>query len=282
MKFVIFSVILSLDLLDRTSAAQIGHCVYDQDEGAIAFICSKSKDDSEQIHLLDMICLNNLTFEKDQITKISFLNCEINQLPNHAFDAFENLTEIDVSDLGLTTLQPELFIGLPNLEKIIAVDNLLTSSLSFTYLANLKVLDLSSNPIEYIPTTLFQHLPNLERLNLADTSLKHFSINAFINQEQLREIDLSDNLLKEFDLNAFSSQSLIEVNLNMNRLSKLFPSSKLRFPNLKTLSIVHNGFDCKYLQYFLDEGNWTDLHLSNEVNSNSIESINWIGRPICR
>lgn len=289
MKSVLFFVIFAFSSIGSTIAnytsQHVGDCYYANDVRVVTFICfdNELKFDFFKVDQTSMQCRNSEVFNKTDVKKIKFLNCQEMLMPIQMFTSFSNVVEIDISGMGLQNWQPEWFFNLKHLIKISAANNRFKAPLVFNGLENIKFLDLSSNPIEEITSETFKSLSNLSHLNLENTNLTTIQPGTFKYQNQLTVVNLSKNKLKEFDLRVFlpSFYSLLIVKLDENRITDLGYSTRPMFPNLRLLSIIWNDLDCNYLQQYLDQGEWDHLRISNDIESTDIYEINRRGRAVC-
>lgn len=107
---------------------------------------------------------------KLDITKITFENCSLTEVPFHMlFEKFKNLYILEAKGCNITS-----------------VGNLKSCS-------NLETLNLSNNTISEFPSTL--ECGNLKFLNLSNNPIKSIDIeNLIVNLENLKILDLRGNL----------------------------------------------------------------------------------------
>lgn len=118
----------------------------------------------------------------------------------------------------------------------------------------------------------FAYLPNLEELNLKHTFISIIQLGTFSYQQKLVTLDLSENHLKELDFSVFlpRMQDLRSLSVGINQLKEMKQFRLATFPQLISLDIKNNQFNCSYLQHFMEAINWEKLHL--HVNPNSMNS----------
>ena len=85
-----------------------------------------------------------------------------------------NLTELNMSGLGISTVSPDLFHDLGNLQNI----------------------DLSYNRVKNLPPDLFTHTPELTKISLSQNRIDHVDAGAFNGLRSLQAICLGNNLLE--------------------------------------------------------------------------------------
>lgn len=166
--------------------------------------------------------------------------------------ARERWTELDLSEMGLTELPPE--IGkLTHLTKLVlnhhgSQKNLKKQSSSkynkiqclpseIGNLTNLQSLFVYGNELTTLPET-FERLSSLIELDLSANNLLTFptAIRQLVN---LKRLDLSNNQLAEIPDFLKHALMLEELNLNRNKLTEL-PESVVKLRNLKCLSLDNN------------------------------------------
>lgn len=141
----------------------IGECELDLfhfDEYRVSFICVKNyvetkffSNDSE----LSTTCKNGFYLIKECVVEINFKNCELSQIQNDLFEIYENVYNLDLSDVGLKTLRPEDFVKAKKL----------------------KQLSVRGNNLTEVPANLLHDAVNLEDLNFSNNQITCFDSNTF-------------------------------------------------------------------------------------------------------
>lgn len=112
------------------------------------------------------------------------------------------------------------------------------SLLQMNQVQQIRILDLSHNSIEQIPSPLFD-LQHLEELILHDNII--VSVPPVIRSfQELTVLDLRNNMITEFSVSPRDIKSLKNLLLQGNKLSSLPLESFLLHPNLKSLSVLNN------------------------------------------
>lgn len=145
--------------------------------------------------------LQQLPKEIGRLTKLTWLNLSNNQI-EHLPQEIENLTNLRELGLASNKLKTLPYLGkMKNLHLLTAFTNLLEGDpLGDAGVQELTTsmqrIDLSSNNIHSIPTTLIENLPLLELLNLRNNKLTTFKVSKKITNESL-VVDVRDNELQE-------------------------------------------------------------------------------------
>lgn len=205
-------------------------------------------------------CLMDLRLGQNKITNIGGISLKLSQLrrldlshnnivdiPKNAFEGVENLISLnlsnnhhlapmpsslintltklqvfDLSNVGLRTIQSELFSKSPNLRTI--------------YLRNNKISELSD--------ATFNNLRNLTTVDLSYNNIMTIRPGTFINAMNIRSLSLKGNQLSAFKGEIFNTGTgLEELDISENQLSYLFPTSFRIHPRLKRLVASNNKFN---------------------------------------
>lgn len=116
----------------------------------------------------------------------------------------------------------------------------------FTNETNIETLDLSYCNISFVNTSGME-TSALQKVYLNHNRIKVLPREFLANQPSLMEVDLSGNLLQELPEGFLQdSDSLEKLYLRGNQL-QILPSSVLRKPNLQSLELDGNPWDCSCL-----------------------------------
>ncbi|XP_062553848.1 uncharacterized protein LOC134219162 [Armigeres subalbatus] len=189
---------------------------------------------------------NSLTsFEFDDL-KVKRINIANNQLKKLKLNsATEYLIAYNNS---ISEVTADNFAEL-NLNSLDLSWNNLTSMNGIDQISSLTILDLSHNKIGALNLTSFADLKNLVDLNLEDTAINNLQHGTFSQLIVLKRLDISYNKLSRIDFDIFtSSREMEDIFIDGNRLKDVnFLEINTIFPNLKTISIADNNWNCTFL-----------------------------------
>ena len=152
--------------------------------------------------------------------------------------------QLYLNDNNLTELQPGVFDGLTNLERLSLYRNKLNGLhlKVFTGLDSLLYLDLRKNVISKVQPDQFLALTSLLELSLDDNQIVELPSGVFRGLTNLLEVDVDGNpLLEKVALNVFNELiNLIELDIDNNAIGELQPGVFDGLSNLKELEIDGN------------------------------------------
>ena len=155
--------------------------------------------------------------------------------------AQEQSTELNLSDLGLTTL-PDAIGTLTNLKELDLSHNQFTILPDIiSTLTNLQVLNLGYNLLTTIPDTI-STLTNLKTLNLNINRFKTLPDNIG-NLTNLQELSMGNNKLMNLPESISNLTNLKSLWIYSNQLKSL-PDTFFNLPNLQELSLLGNQLMC--------------------------------------
>jgi Leucine-rich repeat (LRR) protein len=183
----------------------------------------------------------------------------INRVEKTAFKDLINLQELDIRNIGLSSLEPGSLdsltslrrLELKSLKKFIHVDSNIFNCLEnlqtlrclrltqitpsqFKNLAKLKELVLFGG--EICEQISLQCLDNLEELRLLDIKLASLKTGFFQDVKKLKTLSLETNDLTSLDKNSFAGLTQLEhLNLQYNKIAKIEAGT---FDNLKKLKLL--------------------------------------------
>lgn len=229
-----------LNLKDRTAVKMRKNChlksfpsdLFDQ----YPFLTEAEFDcDIESLARSDFASATNLTLLK--MRRNNFRRIE-----GRTFELLSNMNTLLLESNGLQELEEFAFAGMPLLSKLVLADNALTS-LKVNNFAGINLLEelyLGNNNISQIEAGAFD-LTHLEILDLENNKLTTLPGLLFQHTRWLKELILEENSFNDIPPAVYMlSTSLIELNIDRNKLSEFRLESLMRFTNLKIASILSN------------------------------------------
>ena len=151
------------------------------------------------------------------IKVLQFKGNAMTQIGIDYFKQYTALQELFIEKNRISSIAPEGFRGLSNLQVLDLNGNQLTTVpiATFAYMTSLRELILKANPIRYITENAFGNLPHIEILNFENCFLERVDPKAFHGLTHVKEINIVNNELQL--LEAEMEQSL-PPNLSIFRL----------------------------------------------------------------
>lgn len=225
------------------------------------FIITKSHDENKytscHVHLDNTGCLLSDVFltkenyhftpfadevNSDQIKKVRILSGEVPKLGGCICNAFNNLDEINLYNLGLEEITEEAFRNCKELTSLV----------------------LTKNKLSQLEPNVFSVNTKLAELYVTDNQLDERVIDAL--PESLKILQLGDNKLKSFTLNK-TLPNLRTLILTANELTDLDTGNLIQnLPELQNLFINDNDFKCDRLQQIRDEFKSKGVTVSERFN----------------
>ncbi len=181
--------------------------------------------------------------------ELNLADMKINNL-----QGLENITNIGIvqrlilKNNQLTTIQPDTFAVLPNLQTLRLENNQLTTIKldTFAGLPKLRWLDLRKNQLKDIQPKAFADLTNLDRLVISNNQLTTIQSDTFAGLTKLGWLYLNSNQLKDIQPKAFADlTNLHRLFLGNNQLKDIQPNAFAGIPNLGILELSGNQLDEK-------------------------------------
>lgn len=215
-------------------------------------------------------CLNSKQgYIKDEIGDMAFRNCEISKITVDIMEYYRHIWRLDISDIGLTSLDKENFNGNhgQTVRILLASRNRLTE-IKANLFANAKRVtdvDFSSNHINRVDPLAFNDAKELRMLDLSSNSLLKLENQMFAGLKNLHTLYLHVNGIQEIDLLAFSgATNLSRLELSFNNITQIDPRSFEGIP-LAHLNLSHNAISettlmgLRDLEFDLSYNNMTTL-----------------------
>lgn len=192
------------------------------------------------------------------LRSLKLINLNLNQIKNRTFVKFRKLEQLSIVKSNIKSIEFDAFQSLNNLRYLNLEQNQLNDSIwnSLTkYLPNLETLYLSQNNFNYLKKI---HLKYLKILDLSSNGLQFIDHNIFHSLEKLY---LQNNELNSLQLTfLLSLKNLKELNLDFNRLT--FLPERIFQTNLNLNYLSLQGNDLNYLT------NYSLYGLSNLIHLN--------------
>ncbi|KAM3967834.1 uncharacterized protein ACR2FA_011372 [Aphomia sociella] len=219
---------------------------------------------------------------------VKFLDVSYCNLLKPNLHGFPNLKKAFVNHNSLRYLSSNEFFNNTKLEYLDLSYNNIGSLRTDTFrgLGILKYLDLSWNEIAVVPENSLSEMPSLTHLKLSRNYLTHIGhlrsssltdldlssceINAIGKDsleglQSLVNLDLSHNIISHIP-DSISSNTLMHLNLNVNRLSFINNFTFFMLPRLKSLSVIGNRFTSIWKRsYFQSNPYLESLELSDNM-----------------
>ncbi|XP_058799427.1 toll-like receptor Tollo [Phymastichus coffea] len=169
----------------------------------------------------------------------------------------EELSQLEKLDLGnnnMWSLPEGSLCPLFNLEVLNLTRNRLRELASFKFnlgsrcAANLRIIDLSNNSIESLPSAVFSALSRLHSLNLKSNNIAFIADRAFEGLGALTSIQLSNNRLGSLPPDLFAeSRDIKEIHLRNNTLAVLPPGLFSELTQLLVLDLSANELSAEWI-----------------------------------
>lgn len=209
-------------------------------------------------------------FNAEKLKYLSFFNNTIERVDFRAFEGATRLETLNLSYNRINEIDSRTFI-LSNLLVLDLSNNNLTKLVDHTFdkLVTLKQLNLSFNNIGNLVINTFIYLSKLEVLNLRRTNLSNIQLGTFSHQHKFVSLDLSENNLNKLDFKLFFPilKDLRSLRLAKNQLKDLDGFRNSLFPQLNSLHMQGNQFNCSYLVHFMESVSWEKIHFDLDVSS---------------
>ncbi|XP_055374597.1 uncharacterized protein PFD1115c [Condylostylus longicornis] len=157
------------------------------------------------------------------LNSLKISNCTLEQLNPSAFHGLTELFAVNLTNVGITHIDPDTFASNKRLRLLTISGNDLSSMTSFRtrteYLiksSSIEELDLSNNNFKEIQPNAFIHLPNIVYINLAQNELKTLPENLFNSVETIEDLDLSHNKITFLPPDIFKRTALARLDLKYN------------------------------------------------------------------
>lgn len=237
--------------------------------------------------------LENIDFNCDKYYDELNVHVDQNNLESITFPASQmvtNLRQMSANQNQISSISIQM--NMEELKWFSISANKLVDLSEISRCSVLETLDLSYNSIEYLDARSFHKMSHIQQLNLEGNNISEIRRGAFSYQRNLTELNLSHNKLQNINLDRFLPyyENLTAFYLNDNNLTAIIGWDRALFPNLKTLAISENDFDCEYLEQFLRNFRSRSIYLmpsssptGYSCGTNSVYGISCVeNEPWCR
>jgi len=183
------------------------------------------------------------------LSRLSLNIVAINNINRGTYLNYDKLTFSEfLQDKNLMRINDSEFILIKDmfhskLKELDFIGNLITKITKDTFsgLKELKVLNLSYNPINSIDPDAFKNNPKLEKLYLTGNEITKYNAATFRGLTELKTLNLSSNPKYIFDQNAFKDNAnLKELDLSYNEITEIKADTFSGLRGLETLDLSYN------------------------------------------
>lgn len=228
-------------------------------------------------------------FENLPVVYIYIYNCGVKNIYQKTFDSLPNLKSVFIYGNDIDTIEKNIFTGtwlshlllrknhirnveanafaqMPFLEFLSLEENELAvfePHISIGFAPKLTYFYINRNKIRKVYTDMFIVMSLLKVLLLNINKIDKIDDNVFEALSQLKLLDISNNELKELSpmvFKAFGKNELHYLFIHNNKLTFLNTEVLSRLPNLNSISIGGNPWQCpcsKHIEYYLKNRNIT-------------------------
>lgn len=158
-------------------------------------------------------------------------------------EGLNEVTQLDLSSIGLKELQEDLFKDMSNLTWLTLINNNINHLPKgiFRYLPKLKILDLGSNNISFLEPGIFRNLSQLRLLTLWSNRIANLTRSVFSDTPNLEILDLHSNSLVTLTPDVFTDLAKLKsINILGNKLTALPKGLFSSNPSLETFTLTNN------------------------------------------
>ncbi|KAL9702573.1 hypothetical protein quinque_006091 [Culex quinquefasciatus] len=117
---------------------------------------------------------------------------------------------------------------------------------NLNHLKNLTMLDLTSNRLDFLDMSQFNGLTNLLWIQLNDNYLKVIFADGSVKLPALTDLSMARNDIALLDMSRWEVPLLQEFYVSNNRLQELSGDFPKQFPQLRTVSLAENQWNCEW------------------------------------
>lgn len=182
------------------------------------------------------------------VSTIKISNCTIEYMHENAFHGLNDLYAVNLTNVGLTIINPNTFVENKKLRIMTISGNDLSVMSNVHYLLksdSIEDLDISRNNLMELKPLAFSQLSKIVYINLAQNGLRELPDRLFDPVETIEELDLSYNNLRVLPHGLFNRTTLGILHLKYNEISGdlNFGATDLQQLDLSYCSIkqIHHG-----------------------------------------
>ncbi|XP_035512646.1 toll-like receptor 13 [Morone saxatilis] len=216
--------------------------------------------------------LINVTCTIPTMSTLKFRRNKLSFISSSLFHLCINVTELDVGENKITTIEEEAFRSMKRLRILTLSHNKLSSVPAATKnIPTLAELDLSSNNITGLKCSDFANLTKLRQLNLYLNRITTLDKCVFKDLKQLEVLKLQNNRISKLNSAFKYLQSLKQLRLNGNKISTIKHREFMGLRSLQNLSLHDNQIKTLKNGCFIGLTNLTDIQLqSNDIRTEEI------------
>nr|AXP19712.1 toll like receptor 22 [Branchiostoma lanceolatum] len=164
------------------------------------------------------------------------------RLMGGSFLNLPNLTQLNLEDYSISSVEPYTFTGLEYLERLELGENNIADfpTHAFDGLSSLTHLDLGHNSLTAVKSHYFHSLKNLVWLNLQNNDIYLIEETAFKDLESLQFLILTSNHLTTVAGLQLGLSNLRHLDLERNNFTSIKTGSFSRLESLTHLTLAHN------------------------------------------
>ncbi|KAG5870254.1 hypothetical protein JTB14_000311 [Gonioctena quinquepunctata] len=176
------------------------------------------------------------------LKNLNIANNEVNLVGPNLLTRSKNIQNIDFSGNKISEIFPGTLDSSENVEILNMSHNLLVQIPQALYgRRKLKKLDLASNRIKNINSTVLSSLTSLRELKLSKNFIKLLEENTFTNLQQIKNIYLDDNELEFVEPNALKMLPVLKsIKLDKNKIIFLPSMAFNTLPLLQSIELQQN------------------------------------------
>ena len=191
--------------------------------------------------------IGNVPLKLSQLRRLDLSHNNVVDIPKNAFEGIENLMYLNLSHNHHLAPMPSTIINSLTKLQIFDLSNVGLRTVQaelFSKSPSLRTISLKNNKIVELADGTFNNLVNLTTVDLSYNNIMTIKPGTFINAMNIRFLSLKGNQLSAFKGEIFNTGTgLEELDISENQLSYLFPNSFRIHPRLRRLVASQNKFN---------------------------------------